>query len=87
MVHPLCYLAKFVPSLKPAIPHGMGKLAEFSGKWRAAVKAKISNPDERRIFWEDLYASPLKEQVFNDNLTEADRLIEQALIRVETPER
>ena len=71
--------------LEATIPHGMGKLADFSGKWRAAVKAKIENPDERRIFWEDLYASPLKEQVFNDNIAEADRLIEQALIEWKTP--
>ena len=71
--------------LETTIPHGMGKLAEFSGKWRPAVKAKISNPDERRIFWEDLYASRLKEQVFNDNLEEADRLIEQALTEWTAP--
>ena len=71
--------------LETSIPHGMGKLAEFSGKWRAAVKAKISNPDERRVFWEDLYASPLKEQVFHDNLVEADRLIEQALLEWKAP--
>lgn len=71
--------------LEASIPHGMGKLAEFSGKWRAAVKAKIENPDERRIFWEDLYASPLKEQVFNDNIAEADRLIEQALMEWKAP--
>nr|WP_257223626.1 siroheme synthase CysG [Acinetobacter sp. YH12142] len=71
--------------LESSIPHGMGKLAEFSGQWRAAVKAKIVNPDERRIFWEDLYASPLKEQVFNDNLTEANRLIEQAILEWKQP--
>ena len=71
--------------LETTIPHGMGKLAEFSGKWRSAVKAKIVNPDERRIFWEDLYASPLKEQVFNDNIAEADRLIEQALQEWQQP--
>ncbi|MDY6481851.1 siroheme synthase CysG [Acinetobacter faecalis] len=71
--------------LESTIPHGIGKLAEFSGKWRSAVKAKILNPDERRIFWEDLYASPLKEQVFNDNIAEADCLIEQALIEWKKP--
>lgn len=71
--------------LEASIPHGMGKLADFSGKWRTAVKAKIENPDERRIFWEDLYASPLKEQVFNDNIAEANRLIEQALIEWKKP--
>lgn len=72
--------------LEAAIPHEMGKLAEFSGNWRSAVKAKIINPDERRIFWEDLYASPLKEQVFNDNIAEADRLIEQALLEWQKPQ-
>lgn len=71
--------------LEASIPHGMGKLADFSGKWRSTVKAKIVNPDERRIFWEELYVSPLKEQVFNDNLAEADRLITQALMQWEKP--
>lgn len=65
--------------LETSIPHGMGKLAAFSGDWRQRVKAKIQNPDERRIFWENLYASPLKEQVFNDNLDVANDLIQQAL--------
>lgn len=71
--------------LEATIPHGMGKLADFSGQWRASVKAKIVNPDERRIFWEDLYASPLKEHVFNDNIAEANRLIEQALLEWKAP--
>ena len=71
--------------LEASIPHGMGKLADFSGKWRKVVKEKISNPDERRIFWEDLYASPLKEQVFNDHIDEADRFIEQALAEKKKP--
>lgn len=71
--------------LETLIPHGMGKLAQFSGKWRATVKQKITNPDKRRIFWEDLYASPLKEQVFNGNEADADQLIEQALQEWKTP--
>ena len=71
--------------LETLIPHGMGKLAEFSGKWRTTVKQKITNPDVRRIFWEDLYASPLKERVFNGNEAEADQLIQQALQEWNTP--
>lgn len=71
--------------LESSIPHGMGKLAEFSGQWRAAVKQKIVNPDERRIFWEELYASPLKEQVFNDNLEAANQSIQHALAEWQTP--
>ncbi len=71
--------------LETSVPHGMGKLAEFSGKWRNQVKVKISNPDERRIFWENLYASPLKEQVFNDNLDVANSMLEQALQEWKAP--
>ena len=71
--------------LESTIPHGMGKLAEFSGQWRTAVKQKIVNPDERRIFWEELYAGPLKEQVFNDNLDAANQSIQQALAEWQTP--
>ena len=71
--------------IESIVPHGMGKLAEFSGRWRKQVKEKISNPDERRIFWENLYASSLKEHVFNDNLAVANELIEQALIEWTTP--
>lgn len=71
--------------LESYIPHEMGSLVEFSGKWRSAVKAKITHPEERRIFWEDLYASHLKEQVFNGNIEAADTLIEQALIEWKTP--
>ncbi|NLN58702.1 MAG: uroporphyrinogen-III C-methyltransferase [Gammaproteobacteria bacterium] len=71
--------------LESTIPHGMGKLAEFSGQWRAAVKQKIVNPDERRIFWEELYASPLKEQVFNDNLEAANQSIQQSLAEWDMP--
>lgn len=71
--------------LETLIPHGMGKLAEFSGQWRKKVKSHIPNPEQRRIFWEDLYASSLKEQVFNDNLDAANLLIEQALQTWQTP--
>lgn len=65
--------------IETLVPHGMGKLAEFSGQWRSRVKTKIINPDERRIFWEELYASPLKEQVFHDNLETANQMMAQAL--------
>lgn len=71
--------------LETTIPHGIGKLAEFSGQWRQAVKEKIHNPDERRIFWEDLYASPFKEMIFNDNIEQAEQSIQHALTEWKTP--
>lgn len=71
--------------IETLVPHGMGKLAEFSGQWRSRVKAQITNPDERRIFWEELYASPLKEQVFNDNLDTANQMMTQSLAEWTAP--
>ena len=65
--------------LESSIPHGMGKLAKFSGAWRDRVKAHIANPDQRRVFWEQLYAGALREQVFNDNLDAAESTMQQAL--------
>ncbi|SDB90021.1 siroheme synthase CysG [Acinetobacter boissieri] len=71
--------------LETMIPHGMGKLAEFSGDWRARVKAKIPSPEERRIFWENLYAGSLKEHVFNDQLEKAQAIMHDALNTWQTP--
>ncbi|TCM69791.1 uroporphyrin-III C-methyltransferase/precorrin-2 dehydrogenase/sirohydrochlorin ferrochelatase [Acinetobacter calcoaceticus] len=72
--------------LESSIPHGMGKLAAFSGRWRAEVKAKIVDPAQRRIFWESLYASPLQEWVFQDQVEKADQGIQQALKEWRTPQ-
>ena len=71
--------------LESSIPHGMGKLAEFSGQWRQRVKDKIINPDQRRIFWEDVYASPIKEHIFNDNVAQAEQLMADALAAWKMP--
>ena len=71
--------------LESTIPHELGRLAEFSGKWRSAVKDKINTADERRIFWENLYASPLREQVFSGNIAQADQLITEALKHWQKP--
>ena len=65
--------------LETILPQGLGDLAAFSGKWRTVVKEKIPNPEQRRIFWEELYASPFKELVFNGNDEQADHYIETAL--------
>lgn len=67
--------------LESSIPHGMGKLAiEFSGQWRAAVKQKIVNPEERRIFGRIYMLALLKNSVPNDNLDAANQSIQHALM-------
>ena len=45
------------------LPTHLGELAMFSGEWRSAVKQQITNPDQRRVFWEALYDSPIAEAI------------------------
>jgi uroporphyrin-III C-methyltransferase/precorrin-2 dehydrogenase/sirohydrochlorin ferrochelatase len=71
--------------LESLLPHGLGQLAAFSGRWRARVKAQIKNPEKRRIFWEELYASPVKELLFQGNLAAAEALMTQALSEWQIP--
>lgn len=65
--------------LEISIPQEMGLLADFSGQWRQKVKQKIENPEQRRIFWENIYASPVREMVFNRQIEQANRAMQQAL--------
>lgn len=53
------------------LPARLGDLVAFSGQWRSAVKQKIADPDQRRVFWEKLYASPVAEQLLAGNLQQA----------------
>lgn len=71
--------------LEALIPHQLGKLADFSGQWRSRVKAKIPNPEQRRVFWEELYASPLKAQIFHGQMQLAEATMQQALLTWNMP--
>lgn len=71
--------------IEQLIPHQFGKLAEISGQWRERVKQRIENPEQRRIFWENLYQSPFKEAVLNHQQAMAEQLIQQALQDWQSP--
>lgn len=71
--------------LEMSIPQEMGLLAEFSGHWRHRIKQKIEQPEQRRIFWENLYASPLKEMVFNRQIEQANNYMQHALDDWQSP--
>ena len=70
--------------LETSIPHGMGKLAEFSGKWRNQVKEKFLI-QMSAVFLGKLVCKPLKGTSFNDNLDVADSMLEQALQEWKAP--
>jgi len=65
--------------IESLVPMRYGDLAAFSGAWRPQVKAAIKNPDERRVFWEQLYAGPIAEDVLNGMRERADSAMPNAL--------
>lgn len=71
--------------LEATIPARMGELVKFSGDWRPESKKAITNPDERRIFWENLYAGTVGEQVLAGNRTDADAAMPALLKDWKTP--
>lgn len=54
------------------IPTRLGDLAEFSGQWRKTIKENFPNPDQRRVFWEALYTSPINEKILAGSIEQAN---------------
>jgi uroporphyrin-III C-methyltransferase/precorrin-2 dehydrogenase/sirohydrochlorin ferrochelatase len=71
--------------LEALIPAQYGELAKFSGDWRAQVKQAIPVPDTRRIFWENLYAGSVGEQLLNGQREAADQAMPALLADWQTP--
>jgi uroporphyrin-III C-methyltransferase/precorrin-2 dehydrogenase/sirohydrochlorin ferrochelatase len=61
--------------LETLIPQGYGRLANFCGRFRDAVKARFSSSDQRRIFWEDLLESTLAEKVLAGDEAAAEAML------------
>ncbi len=51
--------------LETMIPAAYGRLAELMDEYREVVKARISDPDRRRHFWEDVVQGAIAEMVFS----------------------
>ncbi len=65
--------------LESLIPSGYGRLAELASSFRDRVKARFTNPTDRRRFWEEVLQGGVAERVFSGHHEEANRLMEQAL--------
>jgi len=65
--------------LESSIPVGAGELARFSGDHRERVMKIITDPEERRRFWEDLGEGPIGELVRNGRISEAEKLLDEQL--------
>ncbi len=51
--------------IEALLPMRLGELVRWSGHWRAQAKQAIAEPEQRRLFWEALYASPLAEAILS----------------------
>ena len=69
--------------LEALIPAAYGRLAELARRFREEVKAKISNPTDRRIFWEKVLRGGVAERVFSGHMEEADAVMQKALADAE----
>ncbi len=65
--------------LESTIPHAYGKLASLAGRFRAQVKAKFNNIEDRRYFWEKAFSGVVAEKVFAGKEAEAEQDLQAQL--------
>ena len=61
------------------IPAAYGQLAGLAKQFRAQVKAKFANVQQRRVFWEETFQGPIAEQALAGCSAEAERLLAEKL--------
>lgn len=61
------------------IPAAYGQLADLARKYRAQVKARFADVQQRRIFWEEVFQGPIAEQALSGRRNQAEQLLEQKL--------
>ncbi len=65
--------------LEGYIPAAYGRLAALVDGFREKVKAKFSNVEQRRIFWESVLEGTVADQVFSGHEDEAKEALEKAI--------
>jgi uroporphyrin-III C-methyltransferase/precorrin-2 dehydrogenase/sirohydrochlorin ferrochelatase len=65
--------------LETLIPHAYSKLAAFSARFRSSVKTSITNPANRRIFWEKVFEGPIAEKIFAGDERQAESMLREMI--------
>jgi uroporphyrin-III C-methyltransferase/precorrin-2 dehydrogenase/sirohydrochlorin ferrochelatase len=65
--------------LESLVPASYGRLASFAARYRDSVKQRVTDPVQRRRFWEQVLHGPIAEMVLASREDRADELFEQAL--------
>ncbi|NCA69589.1 MAG: uroporphyrinogen-III C-methyltransferase [Sphingobacteriia bacterium] len=65
--------------LESLIPAGYGRLGELCARYRERVKARFSDPRDRRRFWDRVLEGAVAERIFAGQFAEAEAVIEREL--------
>lgn len=65
--------------LESLIPAGYGRLAELAAGFRDKVKSQITDPAQRRSFWDRILQGGVAERVYSGHMKEAEVLMEKEL--------
>jgi len=65
--------------LEAMLPQSYGSLASLVGVFREKAKQIITHKDERRLFWNKIFASPIIEMFLSGKEKEAERAIDEEL--------
>jgi uroporphyrin-III C-methyltransferase/precorrin-2 dehydrogenase/sirohydrochlorin ferrochelatase len=69
--------------LESLIPASYGRLARLVDSYRAAVKQRFANSDQRRVFWEGVLSGPVPELVYAGRDADARVVLDAALAHAE----
>ncbi len=65
--------------LEALIPQNYSRLAAFAERFRATVKARVTNSAKRRIFWENVFEGAVAEKVLTGDEAGAEAMLQQLL--------
>lgn len=65
--------------LEAMIPQSYSRLTEFSSRFRDLVKTRITEPSQRRIFWENLFEGVIAEKVLSGDEATAEVMLHALL--------
>ena len=65
--------------LEAMLPERLGELAGLAGRMRERVQRALPDINQRRVFWDRLFSSPVASKVFAGSMSEAEALLEAQL--------
>ena len=73
--------------LETVIPQNYSRLAAFAERFRNIVKQRVTNPEKRRIFWENAFEGVVAEKVLTGDEASAEAMLEQMLANEDNIQR